>query len=229
MSSPGKLPAGTPQQTKGEVYLLAFRSIPAVAIFLLVTIGGVYADLASKHYAFESLLNRPGLEQDVLAIREGRGGARLSTRDVLVRLNLHRDVMPGVRLTLSTNPSVAFGGLGWAPPRVLVGGATILTIVLVLFFFATSPAKARWLQLALAFILAGALGNFYDRLCSQVPLPGMEPIRNQVRDFVDCSDLHYPWVFNVADVLLVVGVAMLMISWWFQQSGKKASAAADKS
>ena len=63
---------------------------------------------------------------------------------------------------------------------------------------------------ALAFILAGALGNLYDRLFGAVSIPGFEPIRYQVRDFIDCSELYYRWVFNVADMLLVIGVAMLI-------------------
>lgn len=224
MSASTKSTADNPDKTQGDSRPLAFRSAAAIVLFLVVTIGGVYADLASKDYVFQSLLKSPTLEQDVQLVRHGRNGSQMGARDVLVRLNLHRDVMPGVRFTLSTNPSVAFGGLGWAPPRVLVGGATVLTIGLVLFFFATCPARAYGLQLSLAFILSGALGNFYDRLCSEVPLPGMEPIRNQVRDFVDCSDLHYPWVFNIADVLLVVGVAVLMITWWKQQPPKQPKA-----
>ena len=38
----------------------------------------------------------------------------------------------------------------------------------------------------------------------------------QVRDFLDLSDIGYPWVFNVADVLLVAGVGILMIAWAVQ-------------
>jgi lipoprotein signal peptidase len=64
-------------------------------------------------------------------------------------------------------------------------------------------------------ILAGALGNLYDRLFSvvQVPAPGAEPILRHVRDFIDLSQIGYKWVFNIADALLVIGVGILMILW----------------
>ena len=78
------------------------------------------------------------------------------------------------------------------------------------------------LHVALAFVLAGALGNLYDRLWSQVRLPGDGVIKYEVRDFIDCSGLYYPWVFNVADVLLVVGVAMLLLhSFLAERKAKK--------
>jgi signal peptidase II len=98
--------------------------------------------------------------------------------------------------------------------RGLVAAATIATILLVMYFFLTSPAKAWAVHLALAMILGGALGNLYDRLWGSVTVPGYEPIRYQVRDFIDCSSLHYPWVFNVADAWLVLGVAILLFAWW---------------
>ena len=58
--------------------------------------------------------------------------------------------------------------------------------------------------MALAFVLAGAVGNFIDRLA-----------RSYVIDFVEWywwnrPDLRWP-TFNVADSLIVVGVAMLII------------------
>ena len=76
---------------------------------------------------------------------------------------------------------------------------------------AFSPARARSMHVALALILAGAVGNLYDRLFGVVSIPGFEPIKYQVRDFVDCSGLHYPWIFNAADAYLVAGVAVIIL------------------
>jgi lipoprotein signal peptidase len=86
-------------------------------------------------------------------------------------------------------------------------------------WFATSHRKAWSVHLSTALILAGALGNLYDRLASRIALPGMEPILYNVRDFLDCSSIplpfgfRYVWVFNIADVWLVVGVGMMMLHW----------------
>ena len=69
------------------------------------------------------------------------------------------------------------------------------------------------MHVALALILGGAIGNLYDRLFSSVALPGLAPIRRHVRDFIDCSDLHYDYIFNLADAWLVIGVVMVFLQW----------------
>jgi signal peptidase II len=65
-------------------------------------------------------------------------------------------------------------------------------------------AADRWLCVSLGLILAGTLGNFYDRLAF-----------TGVRDFMHW---HYgfDWpVFNVADCCLVVGASLLLLQAFF--------------
>ena len=149
---------------------------------------------------------------------------------MLRQLHVQRQVGWGFRLTLSTNPGVVFG---LPMPPLVVAVATVFTIGLVGYFFGSSPAAAYWLHVALAMILSGAMGNFYDRMLSVVHVPGLaEPITGQVRDFMDFSQirllgLNYPYIFNVADVFLVVGVLMLMVHWW-SAGRREAKAAAAK-
>ena len=122
--------------------------------------------------------------------------------------------------TLSTSPGVVFG---LPMPRWMVALVSVSSVVVVTVFFGASSAKVRAVHVGLAMILAGAVGNLYDRLLGQVALPSVEPIRYQVRDFIDCSRLHYPYIFNVADVLLVVGVGFLAIHWlWGARGGAEA-------
>jgi lipoprotein signal peptidase len=167
-------------------------------------------DLLSKHAVFADLLSDPQLPQRIEEVQTSHDQARLPPQQVLAELHLHRQIVPGLRFTLSTNPGVVFGTpMPW--PAVSI--ATGLTIVLVVAFFAMSPARAHWTHVALAWIAAGALGNLYDRLVAQVTLPGLEPIRHQVRDFIDCSQIGYKWIFNLADAYLVIGVAMLLVRW----------------
>lgn len=186
--------------------LHAFGSRKAVVAFLLVACAALAADLLAKGYVFGEMLNDP-----VLLARVARPGPNdvLAARGELGKFQ--RRVMPGVvKFTLSTNPGAVFG---MAMPRWLMAVATVLTAAVVLYFFATCEAKAWPIHLALALILGGAMGNLYDRLFSVVALPGYEPIRHQVRDFIDCSDIYYKWIFNLADVWLVVGVAILVANW----------------
>lgn len=188
-------------------------------VFLIITAVGLAADLVSKHLVFERLIASADhlpqrVEDAMLTLRATtqRTGGTIQPKNVLSVVDIHRDVMPGLDLTLSANSGVVFG---WQLPRWLVAVATVATMALVVFFFATSPRGAWWLQVAMAFILAGALGNLYDRMFSEIALPGgAPPIRYHVRDFINCSEIGWDYIFNVADVWLVVGVAMLMVHWW---------------
>ena len=196
---------------------VAFRSPAAIIIFLAAAAGGLTADLLTKQQVFESLLADPRVAPRVVRLRV-QCGPDLTTHQAIVLLRqeglLQRRVAPGVRFTLSTNPGVVFG---WRMPQWAVIIATVLTLALVGYFFSSSDRTARAVHLALGLILGGAVGNLYDRMFGEVALVGLpaaEPIRRQVRDFIDCSGLYYPWVFNVADALLVVGVALLIVRWW---------------
>ena len=189
----------------------AFRSPAAIAAFAAVALAAIAADLWSKHAVFADLLGAPDVRPRAERLL-AHHGPDASTDDLLRALRLHRPVFAGFRLTLSTNPGVVFG---LPMPPWVVAIATVLTMGLVCYFFASSEAGARWLHVALAMILSGAVGNFYDRTIARVAVPGAaSPITGQVRDFLDFSDWGYAYIFNVADVFLVVGVAMLMIHWW---------------
>ncbi len=193
------------------VHRKAFRSGPAIGVFLIVALGGLAADLVSKHQVFTSLTaGRPELASEIQAVRSElarRTGAEPSSKDILHALRIQGPLVLGAELTLSTNPGVVFG---LPVPRPIVVVATVVVTAVVLAIFVTSPAGHYGLHLAMGCILAGALGNLYDRMLAVVELPGIEPIRYQVRDFLDFSAWGYPWVFNVADALLVIGVGVIL-------------------
>jgi len=58
--------------------------------------------------------------------------------------------------------------------------------------------------LTLGLIMGGAVGNLIDRVA-----------RGAVVDFVDVQALHFPWIFNLADSAISVGVALLLIESLF--------------
>jgi hypothetical protein len=73
----------------------------------------------------------------------------------------------------------------------------------------SATVKDRWLCVALGLILAGTLGNLYDRL-----------VFNGVRDFLHW-DFLYNWpVFNLADCCLVFGAGLLIIQAFGKQNAK---------
>jgi signal peptidase II len=85
---------------------------------------------------------------------------------------------------------------------------------LVVFIFAATAFLAVWLWkantklagLGLGFIVGGALGNFYDRLAYGF-----------VTDFYHFHLGSFSWyVFNIADVSIVLGVGLLIYDSLFQ-------------
>jgi signal peptidase II len=93
-------------------------------------------------------------------------------------------------------------------------------IAFILYYYRRLRAEQRYLQVALSLVLAGAVGNFLDRLA-----------RGYVIDFVEWywwnrPDIRWP-TFNVADSLIVVGVAMLVLHPGAGKAAQKTGAAAE--
>jgi len=81
---------------------------------------------------------------------------------------------------------------------------SVAAIAFVFHYYRRLEPRERVLQIALACVLAGTVGNLVDRLA-----------RRYVIDFVDWywwnrPDLYWP-TFNVADSLLVVGIGLLLL------------------
>ncbi len=97
-------------------------------------------------------------------------------------------------------------GLGQGKQLIFIL-ASVLAIIFIVQLFARTKSNQRALQILLALVLAGAVGNLYDRL-----------MYHKVRDFMEITLTIknvpiWPYVFNFADVILVVGVVLLMLGW----------------
>ena len=76
--------------------------------------------------------------------------------------------------------------------------------------FPSGAARDLWVCMALGLILAGTLGNLYDRV-----------VFNGVRDFLHWNYL-FDWpVFNVADSCLVCGAGLLLLQAFGRQAAAK--------
>jgi signal peptidase II len=125
--------------------------------------------------------------------------------DRQVLLNQTISVIDGFfNITYVRNTGVAFGILD--PIRsplksTLLALLTIGAATGVIIYSWRTPAGHRLLQLALSLILAGALGNLYDRLHY-----------GYVIDFIEVYFRDYRWPsFNVADSAITIGVALLAL------------------
>lgn len=110
------------------------------------------------------------------------------------------DVIPGIlRFRFVTNPGGAFS-LGTSTPWFFAGATLVVSAIIVATAF---RRRSGWQALALGLVLGGALGNLTDRL---VRAPGL---RGEVVDFIDVG--IWP-VFNVADMAVVCGAILLLVT-----------------
>ena len=106
-----------------------------------------------------------------------------------------------LELQYAENRDIAFNLLRWVPESVRRYGLVIFgAVALVALLVAVVRARQPGVRAALLLITAGAMGNYVDRLA-----------RGYVVDFIHLT--HWP-VFNVADVYVVAGAALLALVGW---------------
>jgi signal peptidase II len=179
---------------------IALRTPIALILFLLTAAAGITLDQATKVLAFDHLSN--GVIWDA---------------DQPHALRKHNwDVIPGwLTFEVMANPGAVFGlGPG---KRVLFIGVSIAAIFFIFYLFAVSD-RQRLYQFILGMLLAGVIGNLYDRI-----------VFRYVRDMIHMKTPHwdpFPYIYNVADSLLCVGVGLMVMHSFFHASGKETVAEA---
>ena len=100
--------------------------------------------------------------------------------------------------TYVQNVHGAFGLFGDSPGLLVV----LACIVLAIFYYSFRDAmqRSRLVQVAFGMIAGGAVGNIVDRFQHK-----------WVVDFVDFKTI-WPFVFNVADASITIGVAILVLA-----------------
>jgi signal peptidase II len=103
---------------------------------------------------------------------------------------------------LSMNPGSAFGlfgGMGAEVTRWFLSAIGIGAVFGMIMMMRRARADQKILHLALALVAGGAVGNLIDRMVFSV-----------VTDFILWKYKTHEWpVFNIADVVLVVGVILM--------------------
>ncbi len=147
--------------------------MPRRLAFLAVAAAGAALDLWTKHLAFARPVHAPELVLVPGLLSVGRG----------------------------LNRGIAFGFVPGPPWILLAVAAVAVPVLLAIGWRAKSPRWTLWLGLAL--VLAGTIGNGWDRAAL-----------GHVRDFVHVTlagGRLFPWLFNLADAFIDVGVGLLIV------------------
>jgi signal peptidase II len=138
----------------------------------------------------------------------------------------HIPVLPPLfNLTWVENRGVSFGLFGDGSARWMLSAFSI-AVAGILGWWALK-ADRRLLITAIGLIMGGALGNVIDRIRF-----------GYVVDFLDISGPHFflgtmkinfPWIFNVADSAICIGVILLILDSVRAEQEAKVGLAAEKS
>lgn len=191
----------------------AARSRRAWLTLLAFVVFGLVSDLVSKDLAFERIADAPVVIAREAVLGADRIGALIPRHEPIV-------VVPSVlEFTLVLNEGAVFGiGAGKRWFFVVFTGAAM---VFVLWLFATGArARDTWAHAGAGLLIAGGLGNMHDRLryaCVRDfihPLPGVEVAGREI----------WPYVSNVADLWVIIGIVLLLWRAWTAQPSPPAGA-----
>jgi signal peptidase II len=145
---------------------------------------------------------------------------QLTKKIAEAELLLHKPVavFPSFNFTLMYNKGAAFSFLsdagGWQ--RILF--VTLSTVISIFLFFwlkhitrDEQQKNNHLLQIAIAFILGGAIGNLIDRA-----------LTGEVVDFIQVyySTYYFP-AFNIADSAITLGAGLLILDMIFESKRNK--------
>lgn len=206
MSAKGTAPPRTAQRPGRSAWVL----------LLVVVVVGTLIDLGSKTIAFNTLAEAPVDIDRREVIEATELQALLPRHEPFV-------VVPYLlEFKLVLNPGAVFG-IG-AGKRTFFIVATTLAIGFALWMFVrwTGP-RDRWAHVAIGLVISGGVGNLYDRVrfaCVRDflhPLPGVDYPFGISTPWSGTE--VWPYVSNLADLWLIIGVSALVVFLWRADPG----------
>lgn len=144
---------------------------------LVILIVAVFIDLFSKH-----LVSTKMNERDSIAV-----------------------IKDFFHITYVQNRGVAFGMFYGKINWIIVIGV-IAVIGIGIYLIKNHKEFSMWTSIAMMLILAGAIGNLYDRV-----------FRGFVVDFVDFRGI-WQYIFNIADSYINIGAGMIILETLFKKN-----------
>jgi len=185
----------------------AWRSGAAWATLLVVFLGGLALDISTKYWAFRTVAGRP---IELTYEEASHPSFRPPPHEPV-----HAVPWDLLDFSLVVNHGAVFG-IGQNQRGVFVA-FTIGAVLAALWVFGWwTHARSHLAHVGIGLVLAGGIGNLYDRL-----------VYGAVRDFLHMlprwqlpfglrwpggNDEVFPWVFNIADVQLLAGMGLLLLA-----------------
>ena len=106
-------------------------------------------------------------------------------------------ILPNIfHITYILNPGAAFGLFANQTFFFIV--LAVLMIAAVIYFYPAIKRESTWMQVGIGLLLGGAIGNLIDRI--------------QIGMVVDFFDFRIWPIFNIADVGIVCGAFIIVIT-----------------
>ncbi len=181
----------------------SFRARRAWFTLAITVVLSLIVDLGTKVVAFERVAGMPVVLERDQVLAADRPNLLIPRHDPVV-------VAPKVlEFKLVLNEGAVFG-IG-AGKRWFFVAFTVVAVGFVLWLFGTGTRSKDWVgHVAAGLLIGGGIGNLYDRIrfaCVRDflhPLPGVEVGGREV----------WPYVSNVADLFVIVGIIVLLIRTW---------------
>lgn len=135
--------------------------------------------------------------------------------DQITKILVVNSLVPGENIEIIKNIfSIIYTNNTGAAFSILLGKRIFLIVVAVLiigvllYYIKRNKIEKKIDIIALSFVIGGSIGNLIDRI-----------VRGYVIDFISIKLGNYNFpIFNVADILIVIGVFLLLLSSRRRQS-----------
>ena len=113
-------------------------------------------------------------------------------------------LLPGLYITQVLNTGIAFSLFagGYGVPFVLIVLLTLCINILIALALGFSGGRHYAYGLSLACLLGGGLSNLIDRVCYGAVIDYI---------YLSYAGISWPTIFNIADVLVCIGAALLFL------------------
>lgn len=112
----------------------------------------------------------------------------------------------GLRLLPGGNDGAAFGLFSGS--TIILTVMTGLVLVAMIYVLYVKKLHSKVLHIALAMIVAGGIGNLYDRI-----------VYGSVTDFIEFLFIRFP-TFNIADCCITIGALLAICYLLFSKKGR---------